>query len=454
MFLTDGSPKVGSPTHKSSDGGLLDSFPEVNAPIPTPDALHVVNWWQAHDAAVESLTPAFSPPSLVTAEANHVVKIWSTAGEMYAQVPDGGSAGQALLWPPPHVLASQFFLMDSSKSLCRRLGLRDRPKGDGHAYEERPRRRPRAGTQASGASSDRMAGGNFRQGAQQQNAFRMPKSGDNSPGKSKADQDCRFATEPPDTSARDRMDSSMTEADASSASSGRHLKHEVTLEEEDEPIADRVAFTLEEEAPEPEADDDTKDEHGTEMEDHEDKPKAPRRCFSHSQMQEMIKNHAFSSGLSSYKQLRSVRPQVRAESSFSVNEKEIQAQKKEFFCRHASAFGVELASDRDRRNWESGTRGMGPRSTSEGALLRYARNTVESTTQSVKRDLKIDVRNCTMKDIRRPSFVARLDIGRISPDPTDRKSATAQAAYRVCTEGKNRRRESGLAGVGSMALKK
>merc|ERR1719486_1836484 len=133
----------------------------------------------------------------------------------------------------------------------------------------------------------------------------------------------------------------------------------------------------------------------------------------------MIKNHAFSSGLSSYKQLRTVRHQVR---DSSINEKEMEAQKKDFFSRHASAFGVELSSERDRRNWELGARGMGPRSTSEGALLRYARNTVESTTQSVYRDLKIDVKNCTMKDIRRPSFVARLDVGRISPDPTDAKS--------------------------------
>jgi len=380
---------------------------------------------------------------------------------MYSQVPAGGSSGPPLVWPPPHVLASQFFLMDSSKSLCRRLGLRDRPRGNSYG-EERPRRRVR-GTGKPPGNSHALGGAN-RQG-QQKAGFRTTsqsdfsvKSGDSSPAKSRADSECRFATEPPDTSARDRMDSSMTEADASSASSARHLQHQTTVEEEDEPsqAADNVTFTLkedEEEAPKPEFDAESKDESKTDMEEQGDAPSPPRRCFSRSQMQEMIKNHAFSAGLSSYKQLRGVRSQVREQSSL-INEKEIEAQKKDFFSRHASAFGVELASDRDRKNWEAGMRGMGPRSTSEGALLRYARNTVESTTRSVFKDLNIDVRSTTMKDIRRPSFVARLDIGRISPDPTDVKSATAMAAYKVCTEGKNRRRESGLAGVGSMALKK
>jgi len=282
----------------------------------------------------------------------------------------------------------------------------------------------------------------------------VAKSGEapSSPSKSRGMSECRFATEPPDVSSRDRMDSSMTEADASSASSGRHLKPEVTVEEEDEAVgqlADHVAFTVPEEAPTSELEAESKDDPGFED---QDKPAPPKRCFTHSQMEEMIKNHAFSNGLSSYKELRAARSNEKKREA-TINEKEIEAQKRDFFARHASAFGVDLASERDRKNWELGTRGMGPRSTSEGALLRYARNTVESTTRSVYRDLNIDVRNTSMKDIRRPSFVARLDIGRISPDPTDMKSATAQAAYRVC-EGKSRRRESGLAGVGSMAIKK
>merc|ERR1719262_254265 len=213
--------------------------------------------------------------------------------------------------------------MDSSKSLCRRLGLRDRPQ-QGSNYEERPRRRVRQTGRLPSNTGDRLTSSNFRQGSGPQPPVFRSKS-DASPSKP----DPRFATEPPDASARDRMDSSMTE-EASAASSGRHLKTDAAMDEGEEEapaqMADRVAFTLEEEAPEPELDAEAQDERNADLEEPEDKPPPLKRCFSHAQMQEMIKNHAFSSGLSSYKQLRSVRSQVREQSSFSVNEKEIEAQ--------------------------------------------------------------------------------------------------------------------------------
>lgn len=136
-----------------------------------------------------------------------------------------------------------------------------------------------------------------------------------------------------------------------------------------------------------------------------------------------------------------------------------QRNRREFFARRASAFGVELANEHDRLNWEQGVRSaarrMGPRSTSESALLQYVRSTVDDTTRHVQQSLNVDVRATPLKDMNRPSFVAKLDVGRISPDPTDRKSATAQAAFKICDEqGRRKRRESGLAGIGSMAVKK
>merc|ERR1712159_74318 len=95
----------------------------------------------------------------------------------------------------------------------------------------------------------------------------------------------------------------------------------------------------------------------------------------------MVRNHAFSSGINNYRQfqrlsatkLKSVqsthrRPMPRGEPSLQ----ELEARRNDFFGRRPSAFGVELSTSMDEQHWERGLRGLGPRSSSEGALVRFA----------------------------------------------------------------------------------
>jgi len=160
-----------------------------------------------------------------------------------------------------------------------------------------------------------------------------------------------------------------------------------------------------------------------------------RRNFSQSQLSEMLRNHAFSSGFQTYKQfIRKVEPS-RSESSFRLRGDrmaELETQRKTFFGREAHAFGVELTTAREAEKWEATVRSLGPRSASEGALLRYAHSAVEDMTRSVNDSLGVDVSRVSRKQIKRPSFVQRMDIGGVSTNPMDPMSATGQAVRRLC----------------------
>merc|ERR1712187_181261 len=96
-----------------------------------------------------------------------------------------------------------------------------------------------------------------------------------------------------------------------------------------------------------------------------------------------------------------------------------------FFGRPPSAFGVDrdLMSKRDVETWEQGVRALGPRSASEGALLRYAQWSADDMAKSVRDTLGVDVSTVSRRQLRKPSFVSRLDISHISPDPSNEDSA-------------------------------
>jgi len=149
-------------------------------------------------------------------------------------------------------------------------------------------------------------------------------------------------------------------------------------------------------------------------------------------MKEMIRSRAFSSGYQSYGQF--VRKAgARTETNWRRGESSAQLDKERssFFGRPPSAFGVELMSQRDTESWEQGVRTLGPRSASEGALLRYAQSAAEDMARSVRETLGVDVSSVSRRQMRKPSFASRLDIGRVSLDPTNEDSATAKAVKKL-----------------------
>jgi len=160
-----------------------------------------------------------------------------------------------------------------------------------------------------------------------------------------------------------------------------------------------------------------------------------RKLFTVNQMSEMIRNHAFSSGCHSYKQFaRKAEPRrssPRAESLVQLGRP-----------RNASNFGIELFTEREARAWEGNMQGLGRRSSSEGALLKYATRTVDDMTRSVREQLGVDVSATTRREMNKPSFLARLDIGGVSINPSNPASATGQAVRKVC--GKDNVRQVSL----------
>merc|ERR1711977_716155 len=95
----------------------------------------------------------------------------------------------------------------------------------------------------------------------------------------------------------------------------------------------------------------------------------------------------------------------------------------EFFTRRASSFGLQLepliAEDQDWHVASAGAaRSLGSKSSSEGALVRFATTAVTGMTSKVRDQLGVDVRTTSRSAIKRHSFVTRLDINNVGPGVT------------------------------------
>jgi len=174
------------------------------------------------------------------------------------------------------------------------------------------------------------------------------------------------------------------------------------------------------------------------------------KAFSRDQMTEMVRNHAFSSGFQKYGQYMK-KSTSSAESGQTVRRKsdglaQLDGERSTFFKREASDFGVSFITRKETDHWAGSTRGMGARSSSEGALLKFAYAAVQDATRTVADELGVDVSKTDMWQLRRPSFLARLDLrpeveAEFLRDPT---SSTAQATAKMYggDQGKNRRMTS------------
>jgi len=176
--------------------------------------------------------------------------------------------------------------------------------------------------------------------------------------------------------------------------------------------------------------------------------------FTSTQIREMVRHGAFSSGYLSYKQFRGktrhsmASPWPRQTESRTA----VEAERKSFSRRPASAFGLELLLDKEVQTWDRSAHSMGKRCSSEGALLKFAHSTADDMARAVYENLGVDVSRTTLREMGKPAFMASLDVQGISSNPDNPKSATGQAVKKLCSPELQKRRTSGMAAVGQMTV--
>eukprot|EP00927_Polykrikos_kofoidii_P047602 TRINITY_DN41853_c0_g1_i2.p1 TRINITY_DN41853_c0_g1~~TRINITY_DN41853_c0_g1_i2.p1 ORF type:complete len:1789 (+),score=329.51 TRINITY_DN41853_c0_g1_i2:571-5367(+) len=421
------------------------------APEPRPDLVKVVGAWRAHTGAILSLVPVSFPAALVTVDESKDVRVWSTDGDLWSEFTLHGLNGRmpsVKVWPPPHVLSAQLALMSIGKGLTRKLGLSDRrresqPARGGRTATARQStsrskdeslatrgQRRRADTASSVISSASVVSTASTAGGGSGNAYggTTPAFGQSLSLRSEPSASDAGAGQPASgvASAAAGAKAAATDAVGGATSLSMGLVEDAEKAPSDGASPSGRSGGAGEDLASPSCDD--------------VKAGTNRRRFTQGQMVEMIRNHAFSSGFQNYGRFqRSARKLHSDNSVHKLRGREfvtqLDAQRSSFFDRPADAFGVELSTSRDTQNWEAGTSGLGPRSASEGALLRYVHAGVEDLKSSVRTNLNVDVSTTTRAMIKRPSFAARLDIGNVSPDPTDPNTATGQALRKINAKG-------------------
>merc|ERR1712232_938722 len=158
--------------------------------------------------------------------------------------------------------------------------------------------------------------------------------------------------------------------------------------------------------------------------------------MTHRQMTEMVRSGGFSSGFTSYKAFRQAAKNTPEQTKRSTPHamptlKSLDTKRGAFYDRRASQFGVTLMTSSDKEHWQSSTRGLGSRSSSDGALVRFTDQSVTNITRTVYSELGVDVRTTDRSRIRRPSFTENLDVYGVSPDPKLPTSATGQAVHKL-----------------------
>eukprot|EP00931_Biecheleriopsis_adriatica_P036422 TRINITY_DN20985_c0_g1_i1.p1 TRINITY_DN20985_c0_g1~~TRINITY_DN20985_c0_g1_i1.p1 ORF type:complete len:1755 (-),score=434.04 TRINITY_DN20985_c0_g1_i1:113-4855(-) len=428
------------PSCPKEEIGMLMGLP----PKQKPEEVKVTGAWPAHGTGIASLVITGTPPAIVSVDTAKEVKIWSGAGDIWGHFSLRSTDGQQPavgVWPPPHTLAAQRTLMKMAKGLCRRLGFHiSKSEADLEAAQRLTYSKKVPGVGKGRTSGKRLSPSEMAARRAKKAAAREAEKAAQAAAASAAG--ASFVTEP-DFS--DAVESPALAADETPAA--EEVAEETALPED---IADAAAAADEggEEAARPDtvATEIAPDTAGEESQgaglDATDPgalrsgggSQRPRRAFSNQQMREMIRNHAFSSGFQSYKQFNN-RPQptsgTPSRTRLTSGGDGTGSRRESFFGRAPSAFGVELISDVEKEAWESGVRTLGRRSASEGALLRYAQASVAEQLHAVKTSLGVDVTKTTRKTIKKPSFIARLDVSSVSQDPNNPNSATAQAVKRL-----------------------
>uniref|UniRef100_A0A7S4PUN5 Uncharacterized protein n=1 Tax=Alexandrium monilatum TaxID=311494 RepID=A0A7S4PUN5_9DINO len=478
---------VPAPSRDDGRGLLMTKGPLK----PHPEVIRVVGAWPAHPEEIVSLAPLAAPPALVSTDISKEVKVWSSAGDLWGHFSMRGVEGAppvVAVWPPPHVLASQITLMKTAKGLCKKMGFATR-KDKGR--RNRPLRRQASKTtvrgepQGSVAAKERWNGGGNSAGQRRKEqaaaSSARPSEG---PGPSPArgrhtaigiagSPASGLATE----ELRERIDSTCTllssateSADAfgETAAASASAADETNTEQPEPLTAVASASATDEtntEQPEPLASPTSvagaSDLEAAASPSHAGEQKKRTKAFTTGQMGEMIRNRAFSSGFQNYKQFARKADRVRSEALWRARTgfmSQEEAERKNFLTRPPSAFGVEIFGERDANAWESSIRGLGHKSSSEGALLRYAHSAVQTEAKWVREALGVDISEVTRRQIRSPDFLTRLDRWPVSADPASPLSATALAVKRLNGETAQSGQKSGapatppLVSAGAMTM--
>lgn len=389
------------------DPGPLLTGPPVEA---RREVWKTIGAWRVSKQAVMSITATESPPGLVTIDAAKEVKVWSTCGQLWAHVSLSPQEGfpEVPLWPPPQTLAQQLWYMDIAKAVTDKLGMntkRKRPKPPPVAPSSPSTRASPSGRQRGGPAGSSPSG--------------RPRP---SPEKPAVLTESAQIEEP---EAAQWETNAAVVAPGSDAGLRNMDLDDVNLESLDLDPPEAAAGEGDAASPAPA--------------DFGERTAKPKRMFSSNQLSEMIRNNAFSGGCQSYKSFRSKKKEKEAKEKRQPEKKpiprgepcfkEIQDRRKEFFGRSAEAFGIEIATKADADQWDNSVRGLGNRSSSEGALLRFADQICDA--HSVRDKLNIDVTRIPRAQIRRPTFLANLDIGGVSTDPMNPLSATSQAVQEL-----------------------
>jgi hypothetical protein len=339
-----------------------------------PECWRVVGAWRASEEPVVSLVTTTSPPGLVSADVSKAVKVWSTAGELWAHFSlrvEDGIPVQPTLWPPPHTLAAQLALMEMAQGLTERLGMvTKKPTCIGGGKEEEKEAKKRL---VKKIPSDEKDIADLRPWARTHaGAFFRPGSN------SQEDRHVQCGMDTPDA-----------------------LGAAEAMANDVKPVRKAMTQTIK------------------------------------NHMSEMVRSGAFSSGYTSYKAFHNEkkknsstearRPMPRGLPTLKAMDMKRDA----FHDRRPSGFGVKLMTPMDQEHWQLSTRGLGTRSSSDGALIRFTDHAVTNMARTVYTDLGVDVRTTNRATIRRPSFAEHLDISGVSPDPSLPTSATGQAVQRL-----------------------
>mmetsp|Transcript_22098 Transcript_22098/g.39639 ORF Transcript_22098/g.39639 Transcript_22098/m.39639 type:complete len:1788 (+) Transcript_22098:67-5430(+) len=439
-----------------SGGPQKEEVGMLVGPVPRarPEAVKIIGAWPAHTEGIASLVCAGNPSTLISVDNAKEVKVWSSTGDIWGHFSlrsvDGNQPATAV-WPPPQVLAAQMSLMRMAKGLCRRMGF--------HVSESEKReaasaqRKSMSKTKALGRSG--RSGGNLspseqaaarraakqkkaaaREAAKAAEAATDPALG----GTEKTIKPDRFDPDVDGGSssadgALDEESAAMLSTAGAAAPAGEAGAAEPAPAEEKagaEEVAEEEAGAAEEEAGGADSAAEVDSQAPMDATTGSQMGGKKRRAFTNQQMREMIRNHAFSSGFTNYKQFATrPAPATPARRRADAGPDQLDLQRASFFGRSPSAFGVEIFNDKEGEAWDTGVRTLGKRSASEGALLKYAQSSADDMTRSVKHNLGVDVTTTTRRMIKKPSFVQRLDIGNVSSDPTNPSSATAQAVKKL-----------------------
>lgn len=374
----DGGDRWRNSTVRVASGRHGYTVPLLAGPPPASKRTtwRVVGAWRASTEAVVSLVSVSSPPGLVSVDAAKDVKVWSSSGELWASFSlrmEEGVPVTPTMWPPPYTLAAQIALHKVARGLSEKLGL---------------------------YTSKKLA-----------LAQKSMKGRRNSKLYEAKDLAMYRAVKAEQASASGEMAAAVMAANlmlGGGALDAGDGDEDGEGGEDDTASASAAADT----------------------------PSKPRKGLSRSQMSEMIRGRAFSSGFTSYKRFHSSASKIdgmqgtrRTTRPEPLND--LEAKRKDFFGRRPSAFGVELSTASDEEHWQKGTSGLGTRSSSDGALVRFAERAVSEMTMTVRRELGVDVTTTTRKQMRRPEFVARLDKNHVSYDSSDPNSVTAQAVQKL-----------------------